>query len=204
MRDLTSHDRDDRFIAALCAIDTANADDPSDVHGTPLALFEGQRAHQWVVQLEPFASEPLQLAARAHHLRRWVVPRASYPEGRAAYLRWRRDQKLRHAEELSLILTDVGYDVATIERAKAIVAKHGLGTDDEVQLFEDAVALTFLESQVVSTRERLGDDDKMVGVLAKTLTKMSPRGRDAAGTVTFDDDVAGLITRAVDSVAGRH
>ena len=49
-------------------------------------------------------SDALRIAARAHHLRRWEVPRSSYPEGRAGYLRWRRDQKARHAREVADVL----------------------------------------------------------------------------------------------------
>jgi len=36
-------------------------------------------------------------------------------------------------------------------RAAEIVTKTGLGSDPEVQVFEDAVALTFLETQFAST-----------------------------------------------------
>ena len=48
--------------------------------------------------------ETLLLAARAHHLRRWELPRDSYPVGRAGYLRWRRDQKAapRHGRRRDL------------------------------------------------------------------------------------------------------
>ena len=37
----------------------------------------------------PAAAPVLRLAARCQHLERWLVPRASYPEGKAGYLQWR-------------------------------------------------------------------------------------------------------------------
>lgn len=194
MRDLTG---EARFLAALTAIDAVNESDPNEIGGEPLALFEGRTAHQWTVRLEPLAPEAVQLAARAHHLRRWAVPRDSYPDGRAGYLRWRRDQQGRHAEELSSLLSDAGYDEATIERAAVIVTKRGLGTDADVQLFEDAVALTFLESQLTVTRDKLADDDKLVEVLAKTLAKMSDQGRAVAAGIEVDPALAPLVERAV-------
>lgn len=186
-----------RFTDSIAAIDGANSGDPSVAFGEPLALFEGRTAHQWTLRLDPHASEVVQLAARAHHLRRWALPRSSFPDGRAGYLRWRREQQRRHARELSVLLADHGYDRADIERATTIITKQGLGADADVQLFEDAVALTFLESQLDLTRHKLADDDKLVDVLRKTLAKMSPRGRAAAGTIELSDAAAPLVARAL-------
>jgi hypothetical protein len=188
--------------SAIEAIDHANADDPNTWNDEPLALAQGRIAHGWVVRLDPAASDALQLAARAHHLRRWVVPRASYPEGRPGYLRWRRDQKQRHAAELSEILSAAGVEPATVERAAAIVAKVGLGSDPEVQVFEDAVCLTFVETQFDTTADRL-DADLMVDVVAKTLAKMSDAGRSAALTLDLDARATSIVTDALARLAAR-
>jgi hypothetical protein len=182
---------------ARSAIDAANAADPNEHDGEPLALLQGRLAEGWVIRLDPDASEALRLAARAHHLRRWVVPRDSYPDGRAGYLRWRRDQKQRHAEELRELLEQVGLDPVIVARAAAIVAKVGLGSDPEVQVFEDAVCLTFLETQLGETADRL-DADRMTTVIAKTLTKMSEPGKAAALTIDLDERGRDLLARAVD------
>lgn len=186
---------------ARSAIDAANAADPNEHDGEPLALLQGRLAEGWVVRLDPDASAALRLAARAHHLRRWVVPRASYPDGRAGYLRWRRDQKQRHAAELRDLLEGAGVDPAVVERAAAIVAKVGLGSDPEVQVFEDAVCLTFLETQLGDTADRL-DVDHMTSVIAKTLTKMSEPGKAAALTIDLDQRGRDLLARAVQSGLG--
>jgi hypothetical protein len=193
---LTSHQ------SAIEAIDRANADDPNTWNDEPLALAQGRIAHSWVVQLDPAASGALQLAARAHHLRRWVVPRASYPEGRPGYLRWRRDQKQRHAAELSEILIAAGVEPATVDRAATIVAKLGLDSDPEVQVFEDAVCLTFVETQFDTTADRL-DADLMVDVVAKTLAKMSDAGRSAALTLDLDARATSIVTDALARLAAR-
>jgi len=186
---------------ARAAIDAANAADPNEHDGEPLALLQGRLAEGWVVRLDPDASAALRLAARAHHLRRWVVPRASYPDGRAGYLRWRRDQKQRHAAELRELLVGASVDPAVVERAAAIVAKVGLGSDPEVQVFEDAVCLTFLETQLGDTADRL-DVDHMTRVIAKTLTKMSEPGKAAALTIDLDQRGRDLLARAVQSGFG--
>lgn len=182
---------------ALGAIDAANGHDPNLFDGEPLALVQGRLAHGWVLRLDASASEALQLAARAHHLRRWVVSRSSYPEGRAGYLTWRRDQKLRHADELRAILVAEGVDASTTDRACTVVTKAGLGSDPEVQTFEDAVCLTFLQTQLTSTIDKVHDDEHMVAVIVKTLGKMSAAGKAAALTIELDPHGAELVGRAV-------
>lgn len=195
MRDLSEHDR---LAVALAAIDEANTADPNTLAGQPLALVEGRTAHGWTLRLDPTAAEAVQLAARAHHLRRWVVPRDTYPAGRSGYLRWRRDQQRRHADELSALLAEAGYGDATAQRAATIVTKRGLGSDPDVQLFEDAVALTFLETQLAGVRDKLADDAKLIEVLAKTLAKMSERGRRAAAGIELDPALAELVAAAAE------
>ena len=140
-----------RFESAIAAIDTANAADPNRlvVRGVegPKEQLHAELVTDWVRRLAPGADEPLLLAARGHHLRRWAIPRSSYPEGRAGYLRWRRAQHTEHARELGQILGAAGYDEATVERVQALVTKRGLGRDPDAQVLEDALCLVFVETQ---------------------------------------------------------
>ena len=165
-----------RFEQAIAAIDAANADDPItiEVRGAvrPKELAHAELMTEWLARLDPAADEAQRLAARAHHLRRWTLPRSSYPEGRAAYLRWRTALKQQHADEVAGILAGVGYDEATIERVQRIIRKEGLGTDPVVQTHEDALCLVFLETQLAATVDDLGDP-KMLDVIRKTALKMS-------------------------------
>jgi hypothetical protein len=166
-----------RLASAIAAIDAANADDPD-----PVTRAHPQRMTEWVERLVTEPSEALLLAARAHHLRRWEVPRSTYPEGRAGYLRWRRDLHERHARDVAAILEAQGYDAPTIERVQTIIRKRGLATDAEVQAFEDALCLVFLETQFVDLAART-ERDKMVDITRKTLVKMSGAGRTHATTL---------------------
>ena len=162
------------------AIDAVNAGDPRSHDSEPLALAQGRMAEAWVARLDPDASVALRLAARAHHLRRWELPRSDYPEGRAGYLRWRRAQRERHGRDLAAILDDAGGEESVSARAAEIVAKKGLGSDPEVRAFEDAVSLAFLETELRPVVDRLEDDSKVTDIVAKTLAKMSAAGRGHA------------------------
>ena len=170
------------------AIDAVNANDPRTHETEPLALAQGRKAEDWVAQFDPDASVALRLAARAHHLGRWELPRSDYPEGRAGYLRWRRAQKDRHARDLLAILNEAGADESVSARAAEIVAKKGLGSDEEVQTFEDAVSLSFLETELRPVIDRLDDDSKVADIVAKTLAKMSSAGRTQARRLAADLD----------------
>lgn len=185
------------FLAhAIDRIDSVNQADPNSFEGEPLAMVQGRRAHEWVLTLTPKAGPELQIAARAHHLRRWDLNREDYPEGRDGYLRWRRDQKKAHAKLLTSMLKEDGIASRHILRAVEIVQKKGLGSDSEVQVFEDAVCLTFIETQFLSTADKLGDDEKMVDVVTKTLAKMSPAGIAAAGRIELDPRSDDIVQRA--------
>jgi hypothetical protein len=189
-----------RFERAIAAIDRANADDPNtiEVRGEvrPKELAHAALMTEWVARLDPDADEAQLLAARAHHLRRWTVPRSSYPEGRAAYLRWRTALKKQHATDVGEILVDVGYDDGTIERVQRIIRKEGLGTDAAVQTHEDALCLVFLETQLAATTDDLGGG-KMLDVIRKTADKMSPAGLAQVADLPLRDHDRALLERAL-------
>jgi hypothetical protein len=189
----------DRFRAAVAAIDAANAADPVritvDGAERPKELVHADLVEHWVRTLDPDADELQLLAARAHHLRRWVVPRSDYPEGRAGYLRWRTDQRRRQAAEVGDILLASGYDADEIVRVGSIVSKRHLATDPVVQTHEDALCLAFLQLQFDGLTDQLGDDH-MVEVVRKTLAKMSPAGVAAAGTIELSERGAEIIRAA--------
>ncbi len=191
----------DRLQAVLDAIDAANAGDPNRTfvrgESRPKELAHAQLATEWVRRLDPEASDALLIAARAHHVRRWEVPRSEYPEGKAGYHRWRRELQKRHAEHVGRILLEEDYDEATIVRVQAIVRKQGLGSDPEVQVFEDSLCLVFLETQFRELAERLGDE-KLVDVTRKTIAKMSDAGIARVREICLSDEDLTLIERALD------
>ena len=199
MESPTDHDGD-RLARAVTAIDAANADDPFTL------VFEGverpkEQLHAelmtgWVRRLDPQATDEQLIAARAHHLRRWALPRDDFPEGRAGYLRWRAALKRRHAEEVGAIMADVGYGTGSIERVQQIVRKERLGRDPQVQVHEDALCLVFLQTQFDELADRLGDD-KTIDVLRKTARKMSDEGLALVASLPRSAEADRLLAAAL-------
>ena len=185
----------------MAAIDAANGDDPHtlviDGVERPKELAHAELMTRWVRTLAPDCSDEQLIAARAHHLRRWAVPRDSYPRDRAGYLRWRSALRRQHADDVGGIMRDAGYDAGEIERVQAIVRKQGLGRDPDVQVHEDALCLVFLETQFDELAAQLDDDDKMIDILRKTAGKMSPAGLAATGGLPFSPAAAALLERAL-------
>lgn len=183
----------DRFQRAIEAIDRANAEDP---HGKEPAY--SRQMTEWLERLEPNASEALRLAARAQHIRRWMIPRETYPMDRAGYHQWRTRLYHFHAEQAAAILAEAGYDEATIARVQALLRKEGLKTDPEMQTLEDVICLVFLEHYFPEFRQRKTyPDEKWVTILRRTWAKMSQRGRDEALKLTLDDETLRLVKQAL-------
>jgi hypothetical protein len=126
------------------------------------------------------------------------MPRSAFPEGLAGYKRWRATAALEHQKKAREILTSAGCDEATIVRVGDLLIKKGLKSDPEVQTFEDAICLTFLEVDFPAFAKK-HDDDKIVDIIRKTWAKMTPRGHAAAIELSrsLPEDLTALVARAL-------
>ena len=189
----------DRLGQVIAAIDAANADDPNtlliDGVERPKELAHAELMTEWVGRLDPNATEEQLIAARAHHLRRWSLPRSAYPEGRAGYLRWRTELSKQHAAEAGELAAAAGYDEASVARVQQIIRKQGLASDPAVQAHEDALCLVFLQTQLDATIGRLGAE-KVVDVVVKTIRKMSPEAVALAGDLDLSETGRRVLAEA--------
>ncbi len=189
-----------RFAAAVECFDAANSGDPNrewdadEQH--PRELLYARWLTTWVLKLSPTASEPLRLAARAAHLRRWEIARTSYPATRGGYLRWRADLKKFHGKEASVLLSQVGYSEQTIRRVQTLIEKSGFPEDPESRILEDALCLVFLEHQF-SDLARKSTEDKVINALQKTWQKMTPAAHAIALKLHYEPFEATLLERAL-------
>jgi hypothetical protein len=184
---------DARFAAALVRIDAANAHDP---HGRE--LLYSQRMSAWLDRIAPQAPEALKLAARAQHIRRWVIPRSDYPMDRIGYLKWRTTHYKFHADETAQILSEVGYDPATIARVASLIRKEQIKTDPDAQTLEDVICLVFLENYFAAFAAE-HEAEKVINIVRRTWKKMSERGRALALTVEIPPTAKSLVERALAS-----
>ena len=195
-----------RFDDAIRMFDQANAEDPNTevINGQPMAkeLLYGQRMSARLAVFAPDAPETVKLAARAQHIRRWEVPRDTYPEGRAGYLKWRTDLYKRHAEIAGEIMGDVGYDAEPIDRVQTLLRKRGLKTDPDVQLMEDIICLVFLE-HYFHDFARKHDEEKLISIVQKTWNKMTEQAHEVALQLDYAPDDLAVIQKAVQGIGIR-
>ena len=162
----------------------------------PYELHYAQKMTAYLDQRMPQAAETLQLAIRAQHLRRWEVPRSSYPMTRPGYHSWRTFLKKRQAELASTICSECGYSEEESARIAALVRKEDLKEDEETQALEDVACLVFLDDQFEEF-EKSHDEEKIIGILRKTWGKMSPKGREMALSMKMDVRPKELLEKAL-------
>ncbi len=186
------------YEKACEAIDRANSEDPRRDGGEPRELAYSRRMVEWARRLAPRASEELLLAARAQHVRRWTVPRESYPAGRAGYLRWREDLKKRHAGTAAELLEAAGYGPESVAKVRTILLRKNLAADPEGQTLEDAACLVFLEREFAPFAAKT-EEAKVEDILRKTWEKMSPAARGLAKGLAHGPREEALLARALGS-----
>ena len=191
-----------RFRAALETIDRKNAADPrqeSNDQGTfPVEALYSERMTAWVRRLSEHPTVELLLAARAMHICRWMIPRDQYPRDRRGYSRWRTELQAFHARQAGDILREAGYAAKVIGRVSDLIRKTNFPRDPEGQILEDATTLIFLEYQFADL-SRKTEESKMIRVLQKTWTKMSPRAHDYALNLNLGAAEKALIHKALET-----
>ncbi|KAL4935598.1 hypothetical protein BDV06DRAFT_125280 [Aspergillus oleicola] len=195
------------FSKTLSLIDAAHAQDPKTVSpattdqtssSIPYELHYANKMTKWLEKREPSPSEPLRLAVRAQHLRRWEVPRSDFPATKPGYHSWRTYLGKRQAEIAKGYCLDSGYDEEIAERVAALVRKESLkkGEDEEVQVLEDVACLVFLEDQLEEFQGGY-EEEKVLGILRRTWVKMSPRGQELALGMELGGRSKELVERAL-------
>lgn len=132
---------------ALQAIDQAHSEDPNVTEDGPYELFYANRCTHYLEQLDPDATDVLRLAVRAQHLRRWEVPRSSYPMTKLGYHSWRTNLKRRQGDIAAQICKDAGYSEEDSAKVASMIRKDNFKADPDTQTLEDVACLVFLDDQ---------------------------------------------------------
>ncbi|HEX9782862.1 MAG TPA: DUF4202 domain-containing protein [Opitutaceae bacterium] len=188
------------YEKARTLIDAAHAADPHRTSsGEPAELIYADRMEKWVTRLVPEATPVLRLAARCQHLERWSVPRATFPDGRAGYLTWRKSLYTKQAERARELLRQAGLSEEDAAEVATWVSKTGLMKNVGTQALEDAACLVFLENEISAFAAQHTDytREKWIEILRKTWRKMSPAARAAALKLEFPAEIGALVSEAV-------
>jgi Domain of unknown function (DUF4202) len=190
----------DAYERARILIDTVHSADPTRApDGRAAELAYADHIENWVVRIAPDAEPILRLAARCQHLERWSVPRASFPDGKAGYLSWRKSLYVKQAEQARRLLVEAGVPTEKAADAAIWISKTGLKTNPGTQALEDAAVLVFLESEIQAFAAQHSDypREKFVEILRKTWRKMSLRAQEFAKTLNLSAPIEALVREAI-------
>ena len=181
-------------------IDEENAKDPNteewEGKSYPKELLYAERMTNRLNLYAPDASEELQIAARAQHIKRWEIPRDDFPMDKVGYHKWRNTLKSFHAEQVAEIMQAVGYRDTSIDRVQFLVEKKKLKKDAETQILEDVICFVFLEyylDDFAATKS----EEKIIDILQKTWQKMSDKAKGQLDILSMSDESRMLVQKAL-------
>ena len=187
-------------------IDEINRQDPNvetDENGRewPKELLYSERMTDMLHRYVEDPDEVAEIAMRGQHIARWQSPRDAYPMNRQGYLQWRTHLYKFHANKVSELMKEAGYDEESIERVKKAVGKRGIKVNPDTQLLEDVTDLVFIEHYMLPFAERHPEysEEKWIDIIQKTWKKMSERGQQFAlsGQVRLPEPLVPLIQKAL-------
>jgi hypothetical protein len=156
---------------------------------------------EMIHRFAPDAPEAAQLAVRAQHIRRWTVPRNSYPMTKEGYFAWRTGLYKFHADTAGELMRQAGYDDAMIDRVKKAVGKRALKVNADTQMLEDVASLVFIEHYMLdfAVGKPDYDEEKWLEIIRKTWKKMSDTAHAFAlsGRLKLPEPLLPLITKAI-------
>jgi len=194
----------------LSAIDDINRQDTnitlSNNQEHPKELIYGQRMTACLMQHWPQASELLQIAVRAQHIKRWHLKRNEFEQGKAGYYQWRIALGKFHAELAVEIMIEQGYSKPKAEQTASIICKENLRDkassqlNSDSQTLEDVACLVFLEhyfDEFATKYLEQNNEAKIIRIVQLTWKKMSEEAHNIALQMSLPDHLTVIVKKAL-------
>jgi hypothetical protein len=190
---------DFRYQTAHGALMHLHNQDPARlIHNGEFIGEETLYALRMVEQLNiyfPIASPQLEVAAMAHHLKRWEIKRASYPMDKQGYFQWRR-HVAKHQLSLTVeVLENAGFDELERDGILSILKKENIKTNALAQVLEDVACMVFVQFYLEPFAAP-HNSEKVVDIVRKTMLKMSKTAIEQTAQLPLSDNVRGYIQEA--------
>jgi|TARA_B110000438_G_C15689935_1_gene596304 hypothetical protein len=184
----------------LLAIDNINSADTNttlvDGISHPKELLYGQYMSACLDKYWPNASEQLQIAVRAQHVKRWHLKRTDFAIGKKGYLTWRKELGIFHAATAKSLMLEQGYSEQASDITAAIIRKENLKSNSESQTLEDVACLVFLQFYFDEFAAK-HNEEKIIRIVQLTWRKMSAQGQEIALTLSLPPHLATLVGKAL-------
>ncbi|MBU2923221.1 DUF4202 domain-containing protein [Colwellia sp. 4_MG-2023] len=194
----------------LSAIDDINRQDSNftllNNEKHPKELLYGQRMTACLNEHWPQASELLQIAVRAQHIKRWHLKRNEYEPGKAGYYKWRIALGKFHGELTASLMIEQGYSDLQAKQTASIICKENLKSKEDSQLnadsqtLEDVACLVFLVHYFDEFATQYIEQDneaKIIRIVQLTWGKMSEKAHNIALQVALPKHLANIVNKAL-------
>jgi len=200
----------DQLEQVLSAIDNINRQDSNIIlfnnEEYPKELIYGQRMTNCLLQYWPQASELLQIAVRAQHIKRWHLKRSEFAPGKAGYYKWRIALGKFHGELTASVMLEQGYSKLEAQQTASIICKENLKDKEDTQLnadsqtLEDVACLVFLTyyfDEFATKYIKQKNEAKIIRIVQLTWGKMSEEAHNIALTLTLPKHLAEIVEKAL-------
>lgn len=194
----------------LSAIDDINRQDSNITllqnKEHPKELLYGQRMTACLTQHWPQASELLQIAVRAQHIKRWHLKRNEFEQGKAGYYQWRIALGKFHGELTAKVMIEHGYSERQAQQTASIICKENLRDKEDNQLnsdsqiLEDVACLVFLEhyfNEFATQYLKQDNEAKIIRIVQLTWKKMSEDAHNIALQLSLPEHLAAIVKKAL-------
>lgn len=192
--------KDAQFNLARKALMDIHNEDPVQVVRNGQSIGdEGVYALRMVDRLYefyPMATQELELAALAHHIKRWEIKRTVFAMDKQGYFQWRRQVAKHQLAITSDALAKVGLSDEDRDEVLKVLRKENLKTHPLAQVIEDVACLVFIQYYLEPFAEP-HETPKVVEILRKTMLKMSDRAIEEASRLPVSDKVKSFLNEAV-------
>ena len=190
----------ERLNGILSSIDQVNNEDPNQITFDnvthPKEYIYGHQMTNMLDEHWPQANELLKIAVRAQHIKRWHLKRAEFDLGKKGYFKWRIGLGKFHAELTERLMLENNYSEDEAKQTAKIIRKEQLKSNIDSQTLEDVACLVFLQFYFNDFAAK-HKEEKIVGVLQKTWSKMSEQGHSIALTFSLPDHLSALVAKAL-------
>lgn len=158
--------------------------DPFLLKSDPL---HSKAAHEWVLKLDPNASEALQIAALFHDIDRAFKDRSikqeDYPKDQ--YERYKRDHSINSAKIAAEYLEDADFPKDLVSIVSELIINHEIGGNDpELQTLMEADSLTFFSVSIYFYLEDRGKE-KTKKKIVFMYNRLPEKSKELADSLKF-------------------
>jgi hypothetical protein len=150
---------------------------------------------EWVLKLDPNASEALQIAALSHDIDRAIQPRTLQLENES-YDDYKSRHAKRSAELIIKLMEHNGCPFDLIQHVGRLVENHEIGGDPESDILMDADSISYFDNSLAIFLARKGKEYTKfkIGVM---FERCSPRAQEVIRSLNLKPELNELLSNAI-------